>query len=786
MSEDRIKFIEFVTGLAYETGETALLLRQTPKLRDGEMVYHADGVPEATFPSFLPARAKIKDGESWYVNTGAFIVDRFTDQKPSAKRENCDYVLFMMLDDVGTKSKTPPLAPTWIMETSEGSFQWGYAFSEQPDKHSFSAAIKAIAEAGYTDPGATNPVRNCRVPGSVNLKRGREGFKARLVEFHPDRDYTLDEICAALEVTPEPADTADFKSVKIRDTGMDNVLAWMSDNGMVLSRVNNEGWCGIVCPNNAAHSDGNVEARYKPLDRSFCCYHGHCQHLDSRAFLEWVAENGGPTVSPGLRDELITERMRQLADKITPTKEFPDEAAVRVKEVERKEAGRLEKQEWFDRFAYVQSDDSYFDMVTRREVQRNVFNALFRHVECRSMHGKQPQVPASIYFDERRQEFGAPAVIGVTYAAGEDVLVARDGLAYANRWMNARPDMSGAAKVRDEDVSMWLTHCETLIPDDTELDHILDVMAHKVQHPDIKINHAVLHGGDEGCGKDTMWAPLLWAIGGPHQHNRSIMENKGLDSQWGYSLEAEIVILNELKEPEARERRALANRLKPIIAAPPETLLINRKGLHPYEMLNRILVLAFTNDSLPITLPTQDRRWLCVWSRAPRMPEAASDRIWNWYKRGGFEAVAAWLHQRDVSAFNPSLAPPVTEWKLNMVEHGMSMSESHMVEMMRKRLGPFARGVIAGPFHRVCDAVALAMGTSAVKVPQAALLHALKEAGWVDVGRIASKEYLTKRHTFADRAMVDAHSKSDLRRMVEDISGVDGVAPDSQKVIRPD
>jgi hypothetical protein len=257
------------------------------------------------------------------------------------------------------------------------------------------------------------------------------------------------------------------------------------------------------------------------------------------------------------------------------------------------------------------------------------------------------------------------------------------------------------------------------------------------------------------------------------------MEGKAIDSQWGYSLEAEIVILNELKEPEARERRAMANKLKPIIAAPPETLLINRKGLHPYEMLNRILVVAFTNDQLPLTIPSQDRRWMCVWSHAPRMAPAASDRIWDWYKAGGFQSIAAWLHQRDVSAFNPAAAPPVSEWKLNMVEHGMSMSESHMVEMMRKRLGPFARGVVAGPFHRVCDAVALSMNTSAVKVPQAALLHALKEAGWVDVGRIGSKEHMTKRHIFAERAMADRYSKSDLRRMVED----DGLASADGKVI---
>ena len=775
MSEDRTNFIEYVSNLAAENGETALLLHQKPKRENGEIVYHGDGVPKSTFPAFLPEQARIKDDEAWYINTGSFVVDRFVNGKPSAKRDNVEYVLFMMLDDIGTKSKTPPIEPTWIMETSEGSFQWGYAFSEQPTKNQFSAAIKAIAAAGYTDPGAVNPVRNCRVPGSINLKQGRGHFPARLVEFHKDREYTLEGLCEAMGVVPEEADTADLKSIKIRDTGQDNVLAWLSDNSLVLSQVNNEGWCGIVCPNHAEHSDSMIEARYKPLDRSFCCYHGHCQHIDSAAFLEWVSANGGPTATPGLRDELLAERMRQMAEKIMPNATYPDAAAAIVKEVERKEAGRLEKTEWFDRFAYVQSDDSYFDMVTRRETPRNVFNALYRHVDCRSVHGKKPRVQASVYFDERRQEFGAPALIGVTYAAGEAVLVSRDGLVYGNRWTNMRPDMSESDTIADDDIALWLDHCRVLVPEDEEREHVFNVMAYKVQHPNVKINHAILHGGDEGSGKDSMWTPFLWAIGGKHQHNRSIIENKGLESQWGYGLEAEVVILNELRESEAKERRALSNKLKPIIAAPPETITINRKGLHPYDMLNRLQVIAFTNDPMPITIPSQDRRWFCVWSRAPKMNERAAKALWHWYETGGFEKIAAWLWQRDVSDFNPAGTPLTTEWKMNMVEHGLSVAESFLVDMMHKRVGPFAVGVVGGPFHKMCDTlVNQNLVPSGTKVPQAALLHAFKEAGWVDCGRLASAEFQTKKHVYAAPDMAQNCIKSELRRLAEQVASSDG------------
>jgi len=157
-----------------------------------------------------------------------------------------------------------------------------------------------------------------------------------------------------------------------------------------------------------------------------------------------------------------------------------------------------------------------------------------------------------------------------------------------------------------------------------------------------------------------------------------------------------------------------------------------------------------------------------VWTRAPRMTASAAKALWGWYEAGGYEKCAAWLHQRDVSAFNPAAAPPVTEWKLNMVEHGMSVAESYLVDLMRARSGVFADGVIGGPFHRICDALAINV-PAGVKVPQAALLHALKEAGWIDIGRVHSVAYPTKKHIYAAPDAIEKHSKSDLRRMAEEL-----------------
>jgi hypothetical protein len=757
-------FIEYYQNLAPE-GETALIVRQKPQLKAGELQFHADGAIKCTWPAYLPSH-NIKPDWAIYGNTASFIIDRFDNGHVSASAANCEYVLVMVLDDVGDPEKapnTPAVPPTWIIETSEGSYQWGYTFSEQPTKGEYAAAIRAVADAGYTDPGACNAVRNFRLPGSINLKPNKNRFAARLVEFHPEREYTLSELCAGLGVTPAPADSLTPRPIRLSDDGADDVMAWLSGQGLLLSRPNPQGWAGVICPNSGEHTDGNPEGRYNPAMRAYCCLHSHCLDLDSHTFLDWVAAQGGPKHAPGLRDELLAAVMDQTLAKLQPTEAFPDKGAEVIAEVERKQLDRTTKEAWYERFAYIQEDDAYFDLQDRREVARGTFNALFRHVTCYSIHpSKQKRrIEASVCFDENRQAKGALAVTGVTYAAGESVLVSREGQVYGNRWINQRPTPVAG------DAAPWLAHVERMMPDPVEREHVLDVMAYKLQHPNQKINHAVLHIGHPGSGKDTMWQPFLWGIGGAALANVKIVRNEEITSQWGYALESEVMVFEELRQSEAKDRRALENHLKPIIAAPPEFLSINRKGLHPYQALNRIFVLAFSNERVPLSLAGDDRRWFVTYSEAPRMTEAEGVSIWNWYKAGGLAVAAGWLYERDVSRFNPGAAPPLTEAKIIMIEQGRSTAESYLVEMIERRLGEFSAGVIASPFYALCDRLQGGAPTG-TRVVQQALLHALKEAGWVDMGRLMSREFSTRKHVFAAPDLADTVSKSELRRMVEE------------------
>jgi hypothetical protein len=265
-----------------------------------------------------------------------------------------------------------------------------------------------------------------------------------------------------------------------------------------------------------------------------------------------------------------------------------------------------------------------------------------------------------------------------------------------------------------------------------------------------------------------MWEPFLYAVGGQSRENVALVKNEELSSQWGYSLMSEILVINELRQTDASDRRALENRLKPLLAAPPELIPVNRKGLHPFDALNRLAVVAFSNERMAITLPSDDRRWFVLWSEAPTMRATEAARLWDWYRAGGRDAVASWLRARDVSAFMPGAAPMVTEAKAIMLSAGLSAVEAALVAMMKERRGEFTLGAIKGPWQGLVDRLQALMPVG-TRCSVHTLFHAAREAGWIDLGRVKTTEHATRVHMFAAPDIVEKYgnNRSEIRRMVE-------------------
>jgi hypothetical protein len=120
------------------------------------------------------------------------------------------------------------------------------------------------------------------------------------------------------------------------------------------------------------------------------------------------------------------------------------------------------------------------------------------------------------------------------------------------------------------------------------------------------------------------------------------------------------------------------------------------------------------------------------------MTEEESTSLWGWFARGGLQAGALYLRQRDVSRFAPGATPPWTEAKQIMVATSRSGAESWLVDRIEKRIEEFRLGVISGPWQPLVDRLQN-QAPPHIRLNLQALQHALAEARWQDLGMCKSR-----------------------------------------------
>jgi hypothetical protein len=125
--------------------------------------------------------------------------------------------------------------------------------------------------------------------------------------------------------------------------------------------------------------------------------------------------------------------------------------------------------------------------------------------------GRPEFISASKWLDQNRP------VAQMTWAPGEPLIIAdrlishggwihRPGEACLNVYHPPTIDSGNAAEA-----GPWLDHVRRVYPNDAE--HIIAWLAHRVQWPAEKINHALVLGGKQGTGKDTLLEPIKRAVG---------------------------------------------------------------------------------------------------------------------------------------------------------------------------------------------------------------------------------------------------------------------------------
>ena len=232
----------------------------------------------------------------------------------------------------------------------------------------------------------------------------------------------------------------------------------------------------------------------------------------------------------------------------------------------------------------------------------------------------------------------------------------------------------------------WLDHVHKVYPDDAN--HIVKWLAHRVQRPQEKINHALVLGGAQGVGKDTLLEPVKQAIGPWNFSEVSPLQMMG---RFNGFLKSVILRLNEACDLGESDRSAFYDHTKAYTAAPPDVLRVDEKNLREHAILNCCGVIMTTNHkSDGIYLPSDDRRHFVAWTDLTKddFSPAYWNKLWRWYGAGGHSHVAAYLAELDISTFDPKAPPPKTEAFWAIVNASRAPEDAELADVLDRMSNP--------------------------------------------------------------------------------------------------
>ena len=569
----------------------------------------------------------------------------------------------LVLDDIGTKGVEPPVEPSWKIETSPGNWQWGYFLDPGTDFNRYEALVEFCHQQGWGDAGAGGSYRLMRLPGSANLKPGRQNFRS-VVSHWGDDVWSLDELAEDLGCDFSKISIEERHDVSTRQggavalEGIDPMLDWLTDGGHVV-RDSGAEWVDIVCPWADAHTSGANVAGYSPLGRgsgdwvqtrAFKCLHEHCLKRKLADLVKWAEAEGGPYVSgydplPWLqaRYAYIGMDMR-VAD--MQQREYGGEWVWELAAWAKRNPGKItigagDKIKVAD--AFVASPDT-------RHVDYTAYRPVPKHAD-----------------------------VGVIDINGQAVL---------NTYVPPNWDET------DETPEVFLDHMNYMFPKAAERETFLNWLAFKIQHPAMR-SYAVVMVAEDAYGTGRSWIKdILTRVLQGHVNTASLPQlyGKGTSAEQTYNdwmACCQFLVVEEAKDSglTAEDFYHGYETFKQMI----DTKVSEGQRVNPKFGRTRreniyFNAIILSNHADAMCLPEGCRRTYVVENPSEKLDYTYYDRLTGSLMTQEPRRVYWWLMHRDVGSYD-HVYPPMTPAKARMIEDTRAPS-SAIAEYIQENHAP--------------------------------------------------------------------------------------------------
>ena len=623
---------------------------------------------ENIFTKWKPEKQRI----AWYFCVST--VDGEKNVKGNAvlrKTSNVVRYHVLVLDDIGTKASPPPLSPTYKLESSTDNFQWGYALYPGEDFKRYEALVEYCHEQGWGDAGAGGCYRIMRVPGSTNIKQGRDNFKSRITEWNEDKVWSLDELAIAVGCTdlderakrtkgnkrtlnaPSTATTTLPVGVEVPDP----LYIWLSDNNHIVTDDGQSDFIAVHCPWADEHTSDGDTAGYSPLGRGegdwvqargFRCLHEHCKGRGFKAFMKEMAELGAPRVSGIDPLPWIQHRYTYIG------------VGARVADLHQRPHGG----DWIWDF------EDWGKMHKGRVL----------------VPGRDTPIDMKTAFLESKHTKKAINTQYWPVKAAEDIaVISKNNQDRINTYVPPNHAHTSA------DPDVFLDHVEFLLPEAAERDIFLDWLAFKIQNPAVR-SYAVLMIAEDGYGVGRSWlkSMLKKVLQGKVQTaTLAQLIGKGTSSEQNYNdwaVECQFLVIEEAKDNISKEdfyngyetfKQNIDTRVSDVRVNPKYG-----KTRSDFMFFNGLI---FSNHSDALSIPENDRR-VCVLTNPAKMASSsyydALEAALNDDEAG---RVYWYLMERDIDGYD-HVYPPETEGKSRMTDQNLMPSDeikTHILEQCK-------------------------------------------------------------------------------------------------------